>query len=411
MTEMLNRRAFLGRSALIGCSLAASPLVTPLSFAAVPGDNRLVVIVLRGGMDGLDVVQPYGDPAFAGLRGAPALGDPEGPVDLDGYFALHPALRPLLPLWKDGQLGFVHAVSTPYRDKRSHFDGQDLLEAGLTDLGQGRSGGGWLNRVVGLQSGATAETAYAIGRDGMAILDGAAPVARWAPESDLALSPQALRLAQLVMQDDPVFSATMEQALEIADSDGDAVAVEGGRRKMLSMVKSDMQSVGRGGAETRIAEFAAKRLRADTRIASFSISGWDTHRSQDRVLARGLSRLSEAILGLQKGLGGQVWKRTTVVAVTEFGRTARRNGSDGTDHGTGGLMLLAGGALRGGRVLGDWPGLDEASLYQRRDLMPTRDLRAHLGWLLHSLYGLPLSTISQTVFPGVDMGDDPKLIL
>ena len=408
MTQSFSRRAFLGRSALIGCSLAASPLATPISFASAPGDNRLVVIVLRGGMDGLDVVRPYGDPAYKALRGDAM---PQDAVDLDGYFALHPALQPLMPLWRDGQLGFVHAVSTPYRDKRSHFDGQDLLEAGMNAPGEGSSGGGWLNRVVGLQNRREAEIAYAIGRDNMAILDGATPVSRWAPESDLALSPQAIRLAKLVMQDDAMFDAAMQQAFAIADSDGDAVQVDGGRREMMSMVREDLRAGGQRGAETRIAEFASRKLREETRIASFSLNGWDTHQAQDKSLPRALSALSETILALKAGLGGPVWKQSTIVAVTEFGRTARLNGSLGTDHGTGGLMILAGGALRGRRVLGDWPGLDEASLYQRRDLMPTRDIRAHLGWLLHSLFGLSHSDIERTVFPGLDLGSDPQLVL
>lgn len=144
----MNRRSFLTRSALLGCSLAASPLVTPVSLAATGGENRLVLILLRGGMDGLDVVRPYADPAYAALRGAQKLGGEEGAIDLEGYFALHPALRGLMPLWNARQLGFVHAVSTPYRDKRSHFDGQDLLETWIATLDGGMPRDGWLNRVV-----------------------------------------------------------------------------------------------------------------------------------------------------------------------------------------------------------------------------------------------------------------------
>jgi uncharacterized protein (DUF1501 family) len=181
MTRPLNRRAFLTRSALLGCSLAASPLVTPVSLAATGGENRFVLILLRGGMDGLDVVRPYGDPAYAALRGAPKLGGEDGAINLDGYFALHPALRGLMPLWNAGQLGFAHAVSTPYRDKRSHFDGQDLLEAGLSSFGSGMSRDGWLNRVLQNMPDAHAQTAYAIGRDQMAVLGGRAEVQRGPP--------------------------------------------------------------------------------------------------------------------------------------------------------------------------------------------------------------------------------------
>lgn len=410
MTNALSRRAFLSRSALIGCSLAASPLLTPISLAATPGENRLVVILLRGGMDGLDVVRPYGDPAYAALRGDAGLNDTDAAIDLDGFHALHPALRPLLPLWERGQLGFANAVSTPYRDKRSHFDGQDMLEAGRAEFGNAASRDGWLNRVLQNLPDAQAETAYAIGREQLSILVGSAKTQRWTPEADMVLSPQAIKLARLIMAEDPAFDAAFTQAMEIADSDGDVVAMTGTQDDMMAMLKQNTRQGKGDSAEQRIAEFAGKRLREDSRIASFSINGWDTHQKQDRTLPPALNRLSETILTLQDTLTGPVWNKTTVVAVTEFGRTARMNGSGGTDHGTGGLMVMAGGALRGGRVIGDWPGLAEAQLYQRRDLMPTRDIRAILGWLLHSQFGLSTSTIETSVFPGVDMGANPTLL-
>ena len=409
MTHTLNRRNFLARSALIGCSLAASPLLTPVSLAATPGDNRLVVILLRGGMDGLDVVRPYGDPAYAALRGDAGLGAEDPAIDLDGYFALHPALRPLMPLWERGQLGFAHAVSTPYRDKRSHFDGQDLLEAGLSTLDGGISRDGWLNRVLQNLPDSGPATAYAVGRDPLDVLGEPAVTQRWSPETDLALSPQAIKLAQLIMADDPQFQTAFEQALAISDGDVDPVAMMGTPNQMMSKANNNTTK-GKTSAEMRIAEFIGKRLREETRIASFSITGWDTHQTQDPSLPNALGRLSEAILTLQNTVKGPIWNKTTVVAVTEFGRTARLNGSKGTDHGTGGLMVMAGGALRGGKVMGDWPGLAESQLYDRRDVMPTRDVRALLGWLLHSQFGLPTSTIETSIFPGLDLGDDPRLI-
>ncbi|MGB5864438.1 MAG: DUF1501 domain-containing protein [Sulfitobacter sp.] len=398
MASFLTRRRFLSHSTLIGCSLAASPLVTPMSFAATPGKNRLVVIILRGGMDGLDVLRPYGDPAYAALRGNAGLDAPNAAVDLDGYFALHPALRPLMPLWRDGQLAFAHAVSTPYRDKRSHFDGQDMLEAGLQTLSGGTARDGWLNRVIQHLPGATGQTAYAIGRAQAGVLNGPAEVQRWSPDSDLILSPQAVRLARLVMRDDPLFGNALSQALALAESGSGTTS-------------GDVNSASGTNTETQIAEFTGARLREETRIASFSINGWDTHQAQDRGLPRALSRLSDAILTLRDSAGAQVWDKTTVVAVTEFGRTAHINGSGGTDHGTGGVMVTAGGALRGGRVVGDWPGLSEAQLYDRRDLMPTRDLRSLLGWILHSQFGLQKSMLETSVFPDMDLGDDPRLVL
>ncbi|SFT97918.1 DUF1501 domain-containing protein [Sedimentitalea nanhaiensis] len=383
MPAPLSRRAFLARSTIAGCSLAASPLVTPVSFAAAPWETRLVVIILRGGMDGLAVVQPHGAPEYAGLRP-----DRQAGPDLDGFFALHPALAPLMGLWARGDLGFVHAVSTPYRDKRSHFDGQDLLEAGTVTLEGVRDG--WLNRMLGQMTGVQARTAFAVGRGEMKVLAGPAPVADWTPDAKLTISPQAMRLAELVMQDDPAFHAALSEAA------------------MLSQTRGTRT---KGKPHQKIAAFVAEQLRGDTRVASFSINGWDTHRAQQRALNGALGRLSDAILTLRDGVGAAIWERTAIVAMTEFGRTARLNGTGGTDHGTGGAMVLAGGAIRGGRVLGDWPGLDEADLYGRRDLMPTGDVRAPAAWLMRGLAGLERSALERVVFPGLDMGRDPGLLL
>ena len=399
----LSRRAFLARTGLIGCSLAASPLVTPVSLAAAPWDNRLVVIILRGGMDGLDAVQPVGDPGFAALRGTGRAADP---LPLAGRFALHPTLAPLMPLWQAGQLRMVHAVSTPYRDKRSHFDGQDLLEAGTPVLGAASGRDGWLNRLLQTVPGLEAETAYAIGQDGGAILAGAAPYLRWTPDSDLALSPQAIRLAELVMQDDPRFASALSQAFLLADSDGDGIALEGGFGEMMADMQADMQQRRQGGTN-RLAQFAAERLRGDARIASFSLNGWDTHDNQQQGISRALGALADTLLTLKSGLG-PVWSKTTVVAMTEFGRTARVNGTGGTDHGTAGAMILAGGALRGADAVADWPGLDEAALYDRRDLMPTRDVRAHAAWVMRGLFGIDAATLERAVFPGLELGADPR---
>jgi uncharacterized protein (DUF1501 family) len=146
-------------------------------------------------------------------------------------------------------------------------------------------------------------------------------------------------------------------------------------------------------------------------VASFSLNGWDTHARQEASLTRALQSLSRVILTLKEELTVPIWQNTTVVAVTEFGRTAHLNGSQGTDHGTGGAMVLAGGALRGGRVIAGWPGLSEADLYDRRDLMPTRDVRAHLGWIMRDMFGLSKSAIERDVFPGLELGNSPGLIL
>lgn len=414
-SPFLSRRRFLTRGAALGCSLAASPLLTPVTMASAPWDNRLVMIILRGGMDGLDVVQPYGAPELSDLRtGALAYqaGIPGGPIDLDGFFALHPALGQLMPLWHDGDLGFVHAVSTPYRDKRSHFDGQDILEAGTGEDDVGRIRDGWLNRMLQNVPGIEAHTAYAIGRADMLLTRGAAKVADWSPDAALMLSPQAQKLLEVVMHDDPLFRDATLEAIDLSETQ--LMQVSGGDELdsggMMNAMQETIRDARRGNRPDSIASFAAEQLRGETRIAAFSLSGFDSHSRQARNLPRALDRLQTAILTLKNGLG-PVWGKTTVVAMTEFGRTARINGSQGTDHGTGGAMVLAGGALRGGRVVTDWPGLAEADLYQRRDLLPTRDSRAHTAWIMRQLFGLDRSLLENVVFPGVELGLDPGLIL
>ncbi|MEO3416576.1 DUF1501 domain-containing protein [Roseovarius sp. CAU 1744] len=403
-----SRRNVLTNGLALGCSLAASPLLTPMTFASAPWENRLVVIILRGGMDGLDVVRPVGAPEYAGLRRS----DPGEAQDLDGFFALHPALADLMPLWQAGDLGFVHAVSTPYRDKRSHFDGQDILEAGSGGSAPGRIRDGWLNRLLQNVPGAHAETAYAIGRADMLLTRGAARIADWSPDAGLTLSPQAQRLLEVVMHDDPLFREAVTEAITLsaatpaqAGQDGDADSGD-----MLDAMQSTMQKARRGARPETIASFAAERLRGDTRIAAFSLNGFDTHARQKDALLRALAQLGTAILTLKQELG-PIWKKTALVAMTEFGRTVRLNGSGGTDHGTAGAMVLAGGAVRGGRVVADWPGLDEADLYNRRDLLPTRDLRAHTGWILQELFGLDAQLLERTVFPDLELGANPGLIL
>ena len=383
----VSRRLFLGGA----CSVAAHPLLTPMAMAAAPTDNRLVVILLRGGMDGVDVVRPVGDPALAALRpsGMTDLG-----FDLNGFFAASAGLNDLQPLWSSGELAFAHAVSTPYRDKRSHFDGQDILEAG--ELSQSGMRDGWLNRLLQILPGAEAQTGFAVGGDQLKILEGSAPVLNWAPETSLSLTAQDRLLLDYVYEGDAAFHAAMNEALMLVDGgmDGD-MGMGGGRSRNQSK---------------QLAAFTAEQLRGDTRIASFTINGWDTHRAQQGSLTRSLQELSEVILTLKADLG-PVWGKTSVLAMTEFGRTAAINGSEGTDHGTGGAMVLAGGAIQGGRVYGDWPGLAEASLYDRRDLMPTMDVRAYAGAVIGDMFGLRDTHVEDVVFPGLMMDKRPSVIL
>jgi len=406
----LSRRAFIARTAVLGCSAAASPLITPITFAAAPWDARLVVIILRGGMDGLDVVQPHGDPSFAGHR--PGLGHGGGAHDLDGFFALNAGLSDLMPLWRSQELAFVHAVSTPYRDKRSHFDGQDLLEAGTGGKsGAGSSPDGWLNRMLADVPGVDARTAFAVGREDMIILNGDAPVSSWSPDARLDLSARGQALLEFIYHDDPIFRGAAADAMDMAqlmdmgliDGDEDTMGT------MSAAMQDNLMNARKAGRAESLARFAGERLNEDTRVASFSIGGWDTHRTQGRGLKKALGELSAAISTLKDTLGPN-WQKTTVMAMTEFGRTVRENGAGGTDHGTGGAMVLAGGAVRGGRVYGDWPGLRDRDLYDHRDLMPTGDVRAYAAWAMRGMFGLQNAALEARIFPGLDMGGDPRIL-
>lgn len=383
---VLSRRAFL-----IGCSVAASPLLTPVTFAAAHGENRLLVIVLRGAMDGLDVVRPVGDPNYAALR--PTLAADQ-PLDLNGFFALHPAAAPLMPLWEAGEMAFAHAVATPYRQGRSHFVGQDALENGTGgpdgDLTAARDG--WLNRALSVIPGANADTAVSVGQQRLLILEGENDNQHFFPVSESVLSLQGKTLLAAVNAADPLFAEPFAQAQELV-RDTEGMAPLRGRDN-----------------HAQLGQYVAEQLAGPSRIASLSLGGWDTHHSQTKTMTEQLTALGDLILAVKTGLGRH-WGSTLVLALTEFGRTARENGSGGTDHGTGGLMIAAGGALKGRQVWTDWPGLADADLLAERDLMPTRDVRAFAGWALRGLYGVEASAIAQVVFPGVDLGPDPKLLL
>jgi uncharacterized protein (DUF1501 family) len=392
----LSRRGFLGTTLALGCSAAASPLVTPVTFAAAPGDTRLVVIVLRGAMDGLDVVQPVGDRALRQHRNHLSLGEGGGALPLDDFFMMHSQLSGLAPLWQAGELSFAHAVSTPYRNKRSHFDGQDLLENGgdSPDGAMTSSRDGWLNRMLTLlPGGARAETSYAVGRNALLLMQGDAAFSHWSPDVDLDLSPQAQLLLREVYRTDPLFNAAGAMALEMS---ADFEPAEGMNPRQSTRARP-------------LAEFTADKLRGAARIAAFSITGWDTHIQQERGLAKALTELETAILTLREGLG-PVWDKTAVLCLTEFGRTVRENGGAGTDHGTGGAAIFAGGALKGKTVHGRWPGLASSDLYRDRDLMPTADVRSYAAWAIRDLFGIGKSDLERVVFPGVEMGRDPRLI-
>ncbi|MDQ2066586.1 DUF1501 domain-containing protein [Xinfangfangia sp. CPCC 101601] len=381
---LLSRRDFL-----IGCSAAAAPILTPMTFAAAPGENRLVVIVLRGAMDGLDLLRPLGDPDFARLRPKLAQNAEEQSLPLNGFFGLHPACAPLMPLWQAGELSFATAVATPYRS-RSHFDGQDALETGSGEASGAATlaRDGWLNRALQVTPGAQSLGAVTVGVEPMLILEGKARVQHWYPVADSRMSPQGLDLLGDLYDESPDLSPTYAEA---------------------QLLRGETEAASGNSGEKALGGYVAERLRGEARIATFSFSGWDTHHRQEYHMGKRLAAFSEMLLSLREGLGAD-WARTSVIALTEFGRTVAENGSGGTDHGTGGVALLAGGAIRGGQIMGDWPGLDEADLLARRDLMPTADVRGYAGALLHEMFGLALSDIEGQVFPGLNLPQTLQLV-
>lgn len=375
--SFLSRRGFLAGA----CCAAASPVLTPVTFAAMPGDNRFVTIVLRGAMDGMDLVQPYGDRSLAALRPKLAMTPDTGLLDLDGFYGLNPAASALMPLWQARELSFVHAVSTPYRNQRSHFDGQDILETGGNDKTQKT---GWLNRALSVIPRSNARRALDVSSSMELILTGPNPADSWSSQTNLALADDEIAFLEQLYAGDPQFAKAMREARE-ADSSADSLY-------------SDAK---RGSGIADIARLAGGMLLKDYRVASFSINGWDTHVGQRTQFAKAAADLSTAIVTLKETMGADVWARTVVLAMTEFGRTARENGTNGTDHGTGGLAVLAGGGIPGGKVMGRWPGLGEEALLDQRDLMPTGDVREIAAAMLYRQFDISPSNLTGKVFPGL----------
>lgn len=404
----ITRRTALG----IACSFAAHPFITPIASAALPGDNRLVVIILRGAMDGLDVVQPIGDRNYAAYRGD---GITAHGFALSDIFHASEGLRPLEPLWKKGELAFAHAVSTPYRNKRSHFDGQDILEAGTNSLAGVRDG--WLNRLLTTLPTSHMRTAFALGQGHLKILSGHAPVQNWSPGVRLNLTEQDSLLLSRVYRSDELFHSSFTEASALTQDRIEKVADAGPTEANMMMDAPSMDTPSMDAPKPTkdrrsavlLARYAANQLRKDARIVAYSLNGWDTHQRQNFALNKSLSQLSASILTLKQHLGAD-WENTSVLAMTEFGRTVAVNGTQGTDHGTGGAMLMAGGAIKGGHVHGIWPGLSEADLYERRDLRPTQDVRAFAAAALREGFGVSNHDLEQVVFPGLDFSNAPVIL-
>lgn len=386
------------RRALAGLgSLFAWSFVPRVSSAAGAREPRLMVLVLRGGLDGLAAVPPLGDPAFSELRlGAEILGAGAA-VPLDNLFALNRNLPTLAQMYQAREALIVHAVATPYRE-RSHFEAQDMLETGFPDRVTGQRTG-WLNRALtavprgervppprGLSVSATVPL----------IMAGPAPVDSWQRQAFRYADDDTIaRLLDLYEARDEVLAEALRRG----------AATDGMFRDGTVELRAEP-----GGGASRGPNFAADASAAaqlmarpdGPRVAAISYGGWDTHFNQGSVegrLGRGLAALDEALGALRRGLE-PVWRDTVVAVITEFGRTVRINGSQGTDHGVGTIALLLGGAVRGGRVLSDWPGLRTDQLFEGRDLLPTTDMRSVLKGLMQEHLGLEGPGAMEAAFPG-----------
>jgi uncharacterized protein (DUF1501 family) len=399
------------RKFLLGASaLAASAALPDALFAHTGTPARLVVIILRGALDGLAAVPPYADAHYAGLHRELAISAPgavDGALALDNTFGLHPSFAFLHERYLAGELVVFNAVASPYRD-RSHFDGQNVLENGLAKpMG---TADGWLNRALAAlpraNSGNGVERAVAISQNVPLILRGDAPVMSKSPQASAEVDEDLLaRLADLYSKDD-WFSARLSEGVQtdkLADNGADvARQPEMSARKAMASPQNGIKpaAVDRVSGLTRM---AATLMRSDggPEVAVIEASGWDTHANQGGAkgaLAQRLGGLDAALRVLADELG-PLWAQTAVLVVTEFGRTAAMNGTRGTDHGTGGCAFLAGGAVRGGRVIADWPGLAPAALLDNRDLRPTLDLRSVFKAVLDEHMHVDAKTLATRIFP------------
>ena len=369
-------------------------------------DPRMLTIILRGALDGLAAVAPVGDPDWVKLRGDKALLlDGKTPaLPLDSFFALNPAMPNFHRMYKAGHATVVHATATSYRE-RSHFDGQDVLESGLPK--PGRADTGWLNRALGgLEAEARVRRegrAFAVGPVTPLVVRGPTPVMSWTPTRIPPASEDTVaRLIDLYHHTDLELARALEGRRDLA-----ALAASGDATVMASTEGRAMPQ----GLPAQIRAFfadaagtAGKFLAREDgpRIGALAFNGWDTHIDEGADsgrLATLLGALDGALDAVEKNMG-DVWGETVVTVVTEFGRTARINGTNGTDHGTGTIALLAGGALKGGRVIADWPGVKAANLYEGRDLAATTDLRAVLKGLLKDHLRVTDQALAASVFPG-----------
>jgi uncharacterized protein (DUF1501 family) len=411
----MDRRQWL-KAGLWGSTsvFALGPRAWAAPMAEGQADRRLVVVFLRGAVDGLNVVVPYAEREYARLRpriGLRAPGQDGGALDLDGRFGLHPALQDLMPLWQAGSLAFVHASGSPDAT-RSHFDAQDYMESGTP--GRKATPDGWLNRLLGVLPGDPAlkqapVRAVSVGAVLPRIYAGEHAVANIAA-GQAATKPTVLDRPKVGQAFDRLYAGDDRMARAYRESQQARREVMSSLNDAASMSK-EMQAANNGAPLPNGFPDDAARLgqlmRTDPRVqlAFMAVGGWDTHANQGAAtgqLAGRLSPLGQGLAALAQQLG-PVWRDTTVVVMSEFGRTAHENGNAGTDHGHGNVMWLLGGRVAGGRVHGRWPGLDRTALYEGRDLAVTTDFRQVLAEVLERHLSLPDAKLAD-VFPGFQAG-------
>lgn len=383
---MLNRRHLLA-----GATGAAALSFPVFAFGqAEATDKRLLVVILRGGMDGLGAMPAIGDPTYAGVRGRLAV-ERSAALSLDGTFALHPNLVKMHRLYGAGELLPIHACATGYRE-RSHFDAQNVLETGGARPFARTEG--WLNKALGALPHSRPEMGMALSAQAPLILRGPTAVSTWSPSAlpDVDTDTMQRMLSLYEARD-----ASLANALQSAMA-SNAVAMDAGAAEMNGAGPRNI---------TPIAQIAARFLKDENGpiAAVMDVGGWDTHANQgleQSALARGLTALDNGLDAFKTEMG-PAWRNTVVIIATEFGRTVAPNGANGTDHGTAGAAFLAGGAVQGGRVLADWPGLARSALYEERDLRPTTDLRAVFKGVLADHLRVSTGALERDAFP--DSGD------
>jgi uncharacterized protein (DUF1501 family) len=395
-----SRRGLLATAA--GFGLTVQLLGVP-ALAADSDLNRrkVVVIICRGGMDGLSVAPPVGDPEYKGLRGDLAI---ENALPLDATFALHPQLSSVHALAKAGEARIVPAVATPDR-ARSHFEAQDVLESGAAGVYSVSSG--WLNRTVETLSAHRKVDAISIGATAPLILRGKLQTASWSPGRGVDTAARLPSLLQDLYRNDTLLGPALAKGLATQDMAKDALANMAGTNAQLTPASMTAPATaGRGGAQqgreasrqlgTALAGFM--REPGGPTVAAISLDGFDSHAGQAGLIATRLAALDAVLDGLHAGLGPE-WRNTVVLVATEFGRTAKANGTGGTDHGTASTALVLGGALKPGGIVGDWPTLKANALYENRDLAPTLDMRGLFKGVLAEHMGVDKAALENVVFP------------